>query len=196
MPYLPIDPSDVGREYETDVIRINSQSGKGGIGYLLEHNYGYILPRKMREHVGYAVKSVSDHAHKELSSAEVLDIFTREYVNIETPVCVSDYHFVRKGDQIKAILTVEYNGEVRDISAEGNGRLDAVSNAFKKNLGLIYSNMTYHEHALETGSTSRAVAYVSITDDKGKTYWGAGVHDDIIAASINALVTAINKKLA
>ncbi len=195
VPYLPIDPRDVGREYETDVIRINSQSGKGGIGYLLEHNYGYLLPRKMREHVGYAVKSVSDHSHKELSASEVLDIFTREYVNVEAPMCVSDCHFVRKGDQIKAILTVEYNGETRDISAEGNGRLDAVSNAFKRNLGVVYSNMTYHEHALETGSTSRAVAYVSITDDKGKTYWGAGVHDDIIAASINALVTAINKKL-
>ena len=195
VPYLPIDPTDVGREYETDVIRINSQSGKGGIGYLLEHNFGYILPSKMREHVGYAVKSESDHAHKELSPAEVLDIFKREYVNIIAPLEVTDCHFVRKGDQIKAMLTVNYNGEEKDISAEGNGRLDAVSNAFKRSLGLSYSNLTYTEHALESGSTSKAVTYVGITDDKGKMHWGAGVHEDIITSSIHALVSAINKKL-
>ena len=195
VPYLPIDPKDVGREYETDVIRINSQSGKGGIGYLLEHQFGYVLPAKMREHVGYSVKDFSDHSHKELSPAEVLDIFTREYVNINSPLAVEDCHFVRKGDQIKAILTVEYNGEIKDISAEGNGRLDAVSNAFKRNLGIVYSNMSYHEHALESGSTSRAVTYVSITDDKGKQHWGAGVDEDIISSSIHALVSAINKQL-
>ena len=195
VPYLPIDPEDVGREYETDVIRINSQSGKGGIGYLLEHQYGYILPPKMREHVGYSVKDFSDHSHKELSPAEVLEIFTREYVNINAPLQVLDCHFVRKGDQIKALMTVEYNGETKDIFAEGNGRLDAVSNAFKRNLGIEYSNMTYHEHALESGSTSRAVTYVSITDGKGKQHWGAGVDEDIISSSIHALVSAINKKM-
>ncbi|MBQ8407609.1 MAG: 2-isopropylmalate synthase [Clostridia bacterium] len=196
VPYLPIDPQDVGREYETDVIRINSQSGKGGIGYLLEHTFGYVLPQKMREHVGYAVKSVSDHAHKELSPAEVLDIFTSEYVNISTPLEVTDCHFVRKNDQIKAMLTVLWNGEEKDISAEGNGRLDAVSNAFKRSLGLDYSNLTYTEHALESGSTSKAVTYVSITDEKGRMHWGAGVHEDIITSSVHALVSAINKKLA
>ena len=195
VPYLPIDPKDVGREYETDVIRINSQSGKGGIGYLLEHQYGYFLPKKMREHVGYAVKNVSDHAHKELSADEVLEIFTREYVNIETPLSVGDCHFVRKGDQIKAMLTVVFKGEEMDIAAEGNGRLDAVSNAFKRHLDLDYSGLTYHEHALESGSTSRAVTYVSITDGNGKEYWGAGVDEDIIASSVHALVSAINKKI-
>ena len=196
VPYLPIDPKDVGREYETDVIRINSQSGKGGIGYLLEHNFGYILPNKMREHVGYAVKNVSDHLHKELSPAEVLDVFKEQYVNISAPLEVTDCHFVRKGDQIKAMLTVIYNGEEKDISAEGNGRLDAVSNAFKRSLGIAYHNMNYTEHALESGSTSKAVTYVGITDDNGKTYWGAGVNEDIITSSIQALVSAINKKLA
>lgn len=195
VPYLPIDPKDVGREYETDVIRINSQSGKGGIGYLLEHQFGYFLPKKMREHVGYAVKNVSDHSHKELSAEEVLEIFIREYVNIESPLSVSDCHFVRKGDQIKAMLTVSINGEEKDIAAEGNGRLDAVSNAFKRHLGLEYSGLTYHEHALESGSTSRAVTYVSITDEDGKQHWGAGVDEDIIASSVHALVSAINKKI-
>lgn len=195
VPYLPIDPADVGREYESDVIRINSQSGKGGIGYLLEHNFGYDLPKKMRETVGYAVKNVSDRSHKELSPAEVLDVFTKEYVNINTPLSLVDYHFVRSGAVIKALVTVEYNGEVRDISAEGNGRLDAVSNAIKKNLGISYSNLSYTEHALEEGSTSKAVSYVGIMNDDGKMSWGVGIHDDIIASSIYALFSAINKRI-
>ena len=195
VPYLPIDPMDVGREYETDVIRINSQSGKGGIGYLLEHNFGYVLPKAMREHVGYTVKSYSDHSHKELLPDEVLEIFHNEYVNVNAPLKLNDYHFVRSGDAIKALVTVEYNGEVRDISAEGNGRLDAVSNALKKNLGISYSGLTYTEHALESGSSSKAVSYVGITNEDGKVSYGAGVHDDIIASSIYALFSAINKRL-
>ena len=195
VPYLPIDPQDVGREYETDVIRINSQSGKGGIGYLLEHNFGYVLPAKMREHVGYTVKNVSDHSHKELSPAEVLDIFKNEYVNINAPIELEDYHFVRKADSIKAILTIKHNGESKDIFAEGNGHLDAVSNAFKNYLNIQYSHLTYAEHALTTTSTSQAVTYVSVTFDDGNVSWGAGVHNDIIAASICALVSVINRKL-
>ncbi len=196
VPYLPIDPQDVGREYETDVIRINSQSGKGGIGYLLEHSFGYVLPPKMREAVGYTVKNVSDHSHKELSPAEVLEIFKNEYVNINAPIELEDYHFVRKPDAMKAIITIKQNGETRDISGEGNGRLDAVSNALKQHLGLEYSNLTYAEHALTTESTSQAITYVSVTFKDGKISWGAGVHDDIIAASICALISAINRKLA
>ncbi len=195
VPYLPIDPKDVGREYETDVIRINSQSGKGGIGYLLEHNFGYVLPAKMREAVGYTVKNVSDRSHKELSPAEVLEIFTNEYVNINTHLNLVDYHFIRTADAIKAIVTVETNGEKFDIAAEGNGRLDAVSNALKKHMGIEYSNLTYSEHALTSESNSKAVTYVSITSLDGKVYWGAGVHDDIIAASICALVSAINRDI-
>lgn len=195
VPYLPIDPKDVGREYETDVIRINSQSGKGGIGYLLEHNFGYNLPSKMREHVGYTIKGHSDRSHKELLPEEVLEIFKQEYVNINAPLSLVDYHFVRSGDSIKALITVNHHGEQKDISADGNGRLDAVSNALKKNLGISYSNLTYTEHALNQGSSSQAVSYVSITDDKGKVSWGAGIHDDIIASSICALFSAINKDI-
>ena len=195
VPYLPIDPQDVGREYETDVIRINSQSGKGGIGYLLEHNFGYVLPAKMRETVGYTVKNVSDRSHKELAPAEVLDIFTTEYVNINSPLDLLDYHFVRSADSMKAFVTVNYNGEKKDISANGNGRLDAISNAFKENLGLEYSNLTYTEHALTSDSNSQAVTYVSIMAPSGKVFWGVGVHDDIIASSVYALVSAINRSL-
>lgn len=195
VPYLPIDPTDVGRVYETDVIRINSQSGKGGIGYLLEHTFGYVLPPKMREEVGYKVKSVSDHAHAELTPGQVLEVFQSNYVNINSPIKLVDYHFIRNPG-INVVLTVEINGEIKELKASGNGRLDAVSNAIKQHLGISYSNLTYEEHALTSGSSSKAVTYVSITFDDGTVVWGAGVHDDIIASSINALFSAINRRYA
>ena len=194
VPYLPIDPADVGREYETDVIRINSQSGKGGIGYLLEHNFGYVLPAKMREDVGYTVKNVSDRAHAELSPNEVLDVFNTNYVNINNHIKLIDYHFVRT-PEIKVMLTVEIDGEVKELTASGNGRLDAVSNAVKKQLGIEFAELTYEEHALTKGSASQAITYVSITLPKGKKVWGAGIHDDIIASSIRALFSAINRSI-
>lgn len=194
VPYLPIDPSDIGREYETDVIRINSQSGKGGIGYLLEHNYGYSLPAKMREDVGYTVKSLSDDAHAELSSEQILTIFTETYVNVNDHIKLIDYHFVRK-PQISVTLTVEIDGVEKELSAVGNGRLDAVSNAVKSQLGIKFSHLTYEEHALTQGSSSQAITYVSITLPDGKRIWGAGIHDDIIASSINALFSAINRSI-
>ncbi len=194
VPYLPIDPGDVGRQYETDVIRINSQSGKGGIGYLLEHQFGYDLPKKMREDVGYTVKSISDHAHAELSPDEVLKAFTDNYININTPIKLIDYHFFRS-ENIKVMLTVEMTGEIKEVIANGNGRLDAVSNAVRDSLGVSFSELTYEEHALTIGSSSQAISYVGITLDNGKLVWGAGVNDDIIAASINALFSAINRGL-
>ena len=195
VPYLPIDPTDVGREYETDVIRINSQSGTGGIGYLLEHNFGYVLPAKMREDVGYTVKNVSDHAHAELSPAEVLEVFKSNYININNTVKLIDYHFVRQQD-ITAYVSIEIDGEVKEIRATGNGRLDAISNALKKALSIEFTDLTYEEHALSIGSTSQAVTYLSITFANGKKSWGAGVHDDIIASSINALFSAINRGIS
>lgn len=194
VPYLPIDPGDVGREYETDVIRINSQSGKGGIGYLLEHNFGYVLPAKMREDVGYTIKNVSDHAHAELSPAEVLKVFKDTYVNVNNHIKLLDYHFVRTSE-INVTLEVEIDGVIKELQGTGNGRLDAVSNAVKTQLNIQFSDLTYEEHALTKGSASQAITYVSITLEGGKKVWGAGIHDDIIASSIDALFSAINRSI-
>ncbi|MCI8441413.1 MAG: 2-isopropylmalate synthase [Provencibacterium sp.] len=196
VPYLPIDPRDIGREYEADVIRINSQSGKGGIGYLLEQHFGFNLPPKMREQLGYTVKSVSDHQHKELSPQEVCDIFYQTYVGLSSPIELIDCHYKRSSARLHAEVSVRINGEERLLPGEGNGRLDSVSNAFKQNLGISYSNLRYTEHALETGSTARAAAYVGIQSVSGETCWGAGVHEDIIMASIIALTSAINRLLS
>ncbi len=195
VPYLPIDPKDVGRGYDGDVIRINSQSGKGGIGYLLEQKYGFTLPPKMREDFGYAVKDVSDHQHKELHPEEVYEIFRKNYLNREDVVRLEDYHYVRYGNKFKVTLTVEKDGKLHELIGGGNGRLDAVSEALKEFLGISWSNLNYTEHTLGSTSGAQAAAYVGLTDDKGIRHWGAGTADDIIAASIKALFAAINQML-
>lgn len=193
VPYLPLDPKDIGREYETDVIRINSQSGKGGIGYLLERNFGYVMPPLMREDVSYTVKAVSDENHAQLSAEQVHSVFSDIYVNVNAPIKLEDCRFSgKKGASVT--LTVEYKGTTKILKAKGNGRLDAVSNALREGLGLQIAELTYEEHALEKGSTSQAITYVSITSG-GKKIWGAGIHDDIILSSVNALFSAVNRSL-
>lgn len=196
VPYLPLDPHDVGREYEGDVIRINSQSGKGGIGYILEQSYGFNLPAKMREDLGYAVKSVSDHMHKELTPEEILGIFNKEYVNIKTAIKLDECHFVQEGNGvISTELTIKRDGIKKVYHGTGNGRLDAVANAVKKHFGIEFKLTTYEEHALQHGSNSQACAYVGIDMADGKTTWGCGIKNDIIDASVCALLSAVNKVL-
>ena len=194
VPYLPIDPHDVGRTYDKDVIRINSQSGKGGVGFVMEQNYSIDMPKKMREDFGYCVKGVSDQKHKELLPDEIYQIFHDEYVNVEKPYKLIDFLLKKEPDGTRSgSVDLEVEGEKVTYSARGNGRLDAISNAIQKNLNIKYSNVTYNEHALDIGQTSRAIAYISITSETGKVFWGAGMDTDIITASIQALISAINR---
>lgn len=195
VPYLPIDPQDVGRVYETDVIRINSQSGKGGIGYLMETKFGFNIPPKMREQFGYLVKSVSDHKHKELAPEEVFNIFKEKYINIENPINIKEIHYAQTGG-IEAKVIMEYNGKTAVVCNKGNGRLDAVSNAVKSYLNVGFTIETYTEHALENGSASQAVSYVGISDKNGSMFWGTGIDNDIITSSAKALVSAVNNMIS
>ena len=193
VPYLPINPTDVGRSYDADVIRINSQSGKGGVGYILETRFGLNLPPKMREEMSYATKSVSDHKHAELQPEEIFELFKEKFENITSPYSINEVHFQQK-DGITTQVTSTYEGKTITTEATGNGRLDAVSNALKKAYNLDFSLVTYQEHALEQSSSSQAIAYVGIQTPSGKLAWGAGVNPDIIHASIDALITAINNR--
>ena len=193
-PYIPIDPKDIGRTYDADVIRINSQSGKGGIGFLLEQNYGYSLPPKMREDLGYRVKSVSDHLHKELSVREVADVFEQNYLNRTSPLEVTDARFHREDFTIYATVTMTMNGAEKVLESQGNGRLDAVCNAIKDATGLEFKLEKYSEHSLDEGSTSRACSYVGVRWNDGTMTWGAGTDTDIIIAGIKALVSAVNNR--
>lgn len=196
VPYLPLDPADVGRVYEADVIRINSQSGKGGIGYILETQFHLVLPPKMREVFGYHVKSISDHAHKELSPDEVHEIFLRDFVNRQDKLSVLNMSCEAvDAEKVVGKVEIAYDGETQVYEVTGNGRLDCVSNAIKKAIGKEYVLESYVEHALEEKSTSKAASYVCIALD-GKTYWGTGIHSDIMTSSVKALVSAVNRLLA
>lgn len=194
VPYLPINPEDVGRTYDSDVIRINSQSGKGGVAYVLEHNYGMVVPKAMREDLGYAVKDVSDVNHKELSADEVLEIFEKRYKKYTPVFKISEVHF-KQINGIQTVVTINENGEKYNVEDGGNGRLDAVSNALASHFGKPCDIFCYEEHSLKNGSDSSAIAYVGITGEDGKNYFGIGIDHDIIRASIDALESAMNRSL-
>ena len=191
VPYLPVDPKDVGRTYDSDVIRINSQSGKGGVNYILKQNFGISLPDAMREEVGYTMKHVSDEEHKELSPQWVYEIFEENYINPTPYFQISECHF-KQIDGIMAETTIVCGDKKTIVDANGNGRLDAVSNTIKQYFGVSYQLSTYEEHALTQGSSSKAIAYVCITCN-GTTYWGVGINEDIITASVHALCVCVNK---
>lgn len=194
VPYLPIDPHDVGRQYDADVIRINSQSGKGGVGYILQKSYGINMPARMKEVMGYAAKDVSDKLHKELHPDEIYKIFCEHFLERRRAFDVIECHYKQTGG-ITATVTVLKDAKMTDVTAEGNGRLNAVSNALKKFLGVEYTLTDYEEHALTQRSSSKAISYVGI-ESGGKSYWGAGVDEDIITSSVKALVSAINNMLS
>jgi len=200
VPYLPLDPHDVGREYEGDVIRINSQSGKGGIAYIIERDYGFVIPKAMRAEVGYMMKDISDKRHEELSPAEIFSVFEKEYVNDFTPIDITDATFnhfssTKDDNEVYGVrMRANIDGQIYNLEAEGNGRLDAVSNALRKTeYHFDYKFVTYSEHAISADSNSKAAAYVCIADKEDNFYWGVGTHADIILASVNALVSALNR---
>lgn len=192
VPYLTIDPNDINRSYETDVIRINSQSGKSGVGFVLEQIFGLRLPKEMAVVLGKMVKEESDKRGVEMTAADIFEIFKRRFESRKEPYNVVDVHYLKKNG-IEAIVESEYNGTVSTTIAKGNGRLNAVSNALKKCYGFEYNLHVYEEHALERSSSSRVIAYVGIQRRRDKEiFFGAGLDTDLVAASVDALVTAIN----
>jgi len=197
VPYLPIDPSDVSREYETDVIRINSQSGGGGIAYILEQNFGYNLPKELRREVGSYIKSISDRDHKELTPNEVYEAFKLQFVNVGNPITLERADWRREDEHtIADVKFIDSNGTHR-VEGKGNGSLDAVSDALKKMGQKLKLQLTdFMQHAIEHKSDARAAAYVKLSDEDGKSHWGVGVHHDIATASALALVSAINRDIA
>ncbi len=189
VPYLPIDPKDLGREYESDIIRINSQSGKGGVAFILKQNFGFDIPAEMKEEVGYLIKSISDREHKELSPAQIHEIFEEHYVNREDVFRIKECRWMEQ--EKRAVVTIE-NGLCRSIEAAGNGKFDCISNAVKTFFGISYEVSSYNEHAKTKGSSSHAASYVKVLY-WGKEYWGVGVSEDISESSIRALISAVNK---
>lgn len=195
VPYLPIDPSDVGRTYES-IIRINSQSGKGGIAYILEKEYGFQLPRTMHPEVGTLVQAIADRTGREIQPTEILDVFEKEYIDRKSPYeYVSFKSFPFESDQEQVECNVEFlnQGEKVALKSRGIGPIDACRNALQEGGFFNCTIENYHEHSLDHGSESRAIAYIQIKDEAGGFFFGAGVDRSITRASIKALFSALNR---
>jgi 2-isopropylmalate synthase len=201
VPYLPIDPADVGRTYES-VIRINSQSGKGGVAHVMEREYHFYLPKEMHPHFGKVVQAISDAKAGEITPAEIMDAFEREYLGTTGPYefkgcrvngAAPEGTSSEKNAEVMVSAEVGVNGKSLEITGSGNGPIDAFCNGLKKGLGIDFRISAYHEHALEKGSDSKAVAYIRIDRDGNEGEWGVGIDTNIHVASFRAILSALNK---
>ena len=195
-PYLTIDPADIGRKYEP--IMINSQSGKGGVSYVMEKKYGYTLPKDMLTEFAAIINDMSDAKHTVLENEEIHQAFKDIYMNIKEPLLPKSYNAQNDESTTIVSATIEYNGNATLISGTGNGPLDALCTALRKFLNIDFEICAYTEHALERSSASKAATYIAIkdNDDHGKVFWGVGVHENINTASVYAVVSAVNRMLA
>ena len=199
VPYLPIDPTDVGRSYES-IIRINSQSGKGGVAYVMDHEFGVKMPKEMHPEFGGIVQQLTDKEGRELKPEEIYQSFKTTYLDILSPLDMHSFHVMKrhssKGEQLsfaQVEATIAVDGVERDISGSGNGPLDAFSNALKAQVTGGWKLCSYHEHAINAGSAAKAIAYIEVRRDDGKRFWGAGIDTDIIIASVKALLSSLNR---
>lgn len=188
---MPIDPLDVGRTYES-IIRINSQSGKGGVAYILEENFGYQLPKTMHPEIGKLVQIKSDAKGIELSSDEIFEVFKENYLDIEEKIKLLDFTLTSKNSISKCQLKYLYNSKEFISEGEGNGPIDACRKALKKDFEFDFMIQSYSEHSLGDKSTAKAIAYIEIVHNKESTF-GVGVDNDIATASIKALFCALNR---
>ena len=199
VPYLPIDPADVGRTYES-IIRINSQSGKGGVAYVMENEYGLQLPREMHPEFGRIIQAISDKTGQEVASSAVRNAFESEYLGRTTPFDLQSCKLMNNnsggGEPASDIMinaVIDFYGKSREVAGHGNGPIDAFCNALKEKFDLDFRLSAYHEHAIGQGSGAKAAAYIRIEDEFSRSYWGAGIDPNIDIASFRALLSALNR---
>ncbi len=194
VPYLPIDPSDLGRSYDS-IIRVNSQSGKGGIAYLLERDYQLVMPRRLQIEFSQVVQAAADTTGKELTSEEIWSLFSTEFLAPRQPFVYRSHQLAAStdgADSERLILQVERDGRVETWHGQGSGPIDAIVNA----IGLDFDVLAYEEHSRGQGSSAKAVCYIEITTRARRTLFGAGMHSNIITASLLAVLSAVNRAIA
>ncbi|NMM36759.1 MAG: 2-isopropylmalate synthase [Glaciimonas sp.] len=194
VPYLPIDPADLGRSYDA-VIRVNSQSGKGGMAYLLEQEYGLSLPRRLQIEFSRAVQATTDRTGGEVAAQDIYAIFEQEYLARTTPYAYQAHRMEEdsaKAEAVQIEIDIVQNGKQMALAGGGNGPIDAFVNA----LGLDIQLMDYHEHAIGSGANAQAVCYVELRLDNGPTLFGVGLDGNIVTASFKAVLSAVNRHLA
>ena len=193
VPYLPIDPADLGRNYEA-VVRINSQSGKGGVAFLLEKDHGVSLPRRLQISLSQRIQKLADDTGKEISSSQIWDIFEKKYLQP-----VNNYSYIKhssssKDDLHKLELTMNMNNEETTIKGSGNGPIDSFVNGLSEKIGVEIKVADYHQTAISSGSDAKAAAYIELEKD-GKTFWGVGIHPNTTRASFDAIIVGLSKLL-
>ena len=192
VPYLPIDPSDLGRTYEA-VVRINSQSGKGGIAYILEKDHGVSLPRRLQISLSTKIQKVADETGKELLSHEIWDIFDKNFIQGPNKAKLISFELnTSDGENDSIKVEAKLNQKKLEFSGSGNGPIDAMIQGINKKMGLNLSVTDYHQHSLGTGSDAKAVAYIEISDGN-KTRWGVGIDENTIRASLRAIMIGFDK---
>ena len=193
--YIPIDPADIGRSYKA-IIRINSQSGKGGVAYVLEHEFGYALPKVMHKEIGKIINDVADAKGTELTSAEVRDVFRREYLERTAPIGLQHFKTTERDSAVKCEATLTLDGQTHKLTGSGNGPIDAFVHALSSTSLPKFVVLSYSEHSLGKGSEARAVSYIQVKTERGHSLFGAGIDTNIELASIKAIVSALNRTLA
>ena len=194
VPYLPLDPKHVGRDYEA-IIRVNSQSGKGGVAYLMKTEHHLDLPRGLQVDFAQKVQAITDARGGELTAAELLDAFTEHYTGVVEPYVLLSYTHEsgEEGDRLVARMRVD--GEETEVVGEGNGPIAALVHGLEQQLGFEVDVRDYHEHAMSKGEDATAAAYVE-ADVDDEALWGVGIHPSIVTASLRAVVNAVNRAYA
>jgi len=193
IPYLPIDPQDVGRSYEA-VIRINSQSGKGGVAYVLEQDYGVVLPRKLQIEFGKIVQQIADSEGTELTSERIWEYFEREYLGEPGPFALVDHRTLPEENGIRGLeATISNNGIRKKIEGRGDGPVHAYVGALAKFIGEDFDILDYHEHSIGRGAAATAIAYVEMSRPNGHSLFGVGINKSIVTASLRAITSAVNR---
>lgn len=194
IPYLPIDPKDVGRTYEP-IIRINSQSGKGGVAFILEHNFGMLLPKPVQQEFSKLCTKVSDASHKELMPQEIFELFDQEYINVKEPICLKSHSEQMLGEkEVGVEVVITNSGKEQLIKGNGNGLLDGFMNGLKAQTGISGEIQLYSQHALTSGTEALAVSYVQI-QSKGQLYTGVGISSNVSKSALRAVISAVNRML-
>ena len=191
VPYLAIDPKDVGRSYDP-IVRINSQSGKGGVAFILEQNFGLYLPKAMQQNLSYVITGISDRKHRDLTPDDIKDVFEAEYVDIREPIKLVYYKQATVDNVVQNRTQMLVNGSDVEIAGEGNGVIDAFCHALETEFDIKLEVVNYSEHSMEYGTKARAISYIQILIN-GEEYFGAGTSSDITKSSYRAIVSAVNK---
>lgn len=194
VPYLPIDPKDIGRTYDA-IIRVNSQSGKGGVAFVLLQEYGIRVPRPMQPELGQKANEVSDRLVKELTAQEIYEIFENEFVNRSVPFSMGTFYLIRSGSNVQFKGELVKDGRTFEVEGTGNGPIDAFTHGLEKSFGLGMTLVEYEEQSLGRGSGSEAMAFIALQDPKGRLVWGCGQGTDTAGAGFWAYLSALNRAL-